>query len=175
MQVNHLQPHLPIRKLFILHPPPYIVTMEPLTHTLTPVWDAKPSPPSPLLSPSSSTNSPPHPQPPQKINWVELKTTAELRDHPQSHANFTRKLLKFWAQSFLLGVPKIIVGFRTNDIEGRLLRIQEFETTKIPRMVREQMQGSGEGWEMGVCVNFTGLLLDCMFMRWCEGLWRVYY
>ncbi|GAB1197320.1 decapping endonuclease targeting mRNA [Aspergillus pseudonomiae] len=41
------------------------------------------------------------------IHWVELKTSAEIRND-RDMLKYERKLLKFWAQSFLLGVPKII-------------------------------------------------------------------
>jgi RAT1-interacting protein len=46
------------------------------------------------------------------------------------------KLLKFWAQSFLVGVPKIICGFRDDD--GNLKKITPYETLKIPSIVREK-------------------------------------
>ncbi|KAK3202490.1 hypothetical protein GRF29_161g1398596 [Pseudopithomyces chartarum] len=49
--------------------------------------------------------------------WVELKTSEELPASP-SHRDilrFERKLLKFWAQSFLLGVPRIVIGWRTSQ------------------------------------------------------------
>ncbi|KAK5993382.1 Decapping nuclease RAI1, partial [Cladobotryum mycophilum] len=59
------------------------------------------------------------------INWVELKTSAEIRNQGDMEA-FHRKLMKYWIQSFLLGVPKIIVGFRTRD--GVLVDIKEIET-----------------------------------------------
>ncbi|KAH0600301.1 hypothetical protein MHUMG1_01297 [Metarhizium humberi] len=86
------------------------------TLTRKPVWDSKP-------------------QPGQPINWVELKTTAEIRsDHDMD--NFHRKLMKFWIQSFLLGVPKIIVGFRTRD--GVLVDVKEIETHNIPQTPRNR-------------------------------------
>jgi hypothetical protein len=44
--------------------------------------------------------------------------------------------LKFWAQSFLVGVPKIICGFRDDD--GNLKEIKHYETLKIPGTVREK-------------------------------------
>ncbi|KAL8761411.1 MAG: hypothetical protein Q9184_002470 [Pyrenodesmia sp. 2 TL-2023] len=72
------------------------------------LWDTKPS------SPSSNP-----------INWVELKTAATpLSD--RDILRYERKLLKFWIQSFLLGVPKIIVGFRSK--EGILQSLEELET-----------------------------------------------
>lgn len=49
------------------------------------VWDSKPDAPG------------------APINWVELKTSAEIRSD-RDMDNFERKLLKFWIQSFLLGV-----------------------------------------------------------------------
>ena len=44
------------------------------------------------------------------------------------------KLLKWWAQSFLLGIPKIIGGFR--DDEGIVRRLEVFKTLEIPKMLR---------------------------------------
>ena len=44
---------------------------------------------------------------------------------------FRNKLLKWWAQSFLVGVPKIICGFR--DDEGIVNNLQPFRTIDIPR------------------------------------------
>ena len=85
------------------------------------------------------------------IPWVELKTAEELPPHP-SHRDilkFERKLLKFWAQSFLLGVPKVIVGWRSKM--GILTGVQELETGQIPGMVR---RGTG-CWDGNVCINFA--------------------
>jgi len=92
---------------------------------------------------------------------VELKTSAEIRSDSDV-VKFERKLHKFWIQSFLLGVPKVIVGFRSNDAEGRLLRIQEFETTKIPAMVRNQGKRT---WDSNVCINFADEFLKCRVLQ----------
>ena len=88
-------------------------------------------------------------------NWVELKTTAEIRSD-RDMDNFERKLLKYWIQSFLLGVPKIIVGFRTRD--GVLVKTQEMETNDIPATV--QRRGK-IGWDGNTCINFASAFLDC--------------
>ncbi|KAF2680246.1 RAI1-domain-containing protein [Lentithecium fluviatile CBS 122367] len=99
------------------------------------------------------------PKPPpssnQPIPWVELKTSEELPPNPANRdvLKFERKLLKFWAQSFLLGVPKIIVGWRSKV--GILKGVQEFETGKIPGMVR---RGTG-CWDGNVCINFAAAFL----------------
>lgn len=72
---------------------------------------------------------------------VELKTSMQLTS---AHVNprkalveqerFEKKLLKFFLQSYLLGISKIVVGFR--DYQGFLRTHQEFKTLRIPRMVR---------------------------------------
>jgi RAT1-interacting protein len=85
------------------------------------------------------------------IPWVELKTSEELPPNPSHHnvLKFERKLLKFWAQSFLLGVPKIIVGWRSK--QGILNGVQEFDTGKIPGMVRR----GTKCWDGNTCINFA--------------------
>lgn len=64
--------------------------------------------------------------------------------------------MKFWIQSFLLGVPKIIVGFRTPD--GFLRRIEEMDTASIPSTVKRMGKGT---WDGNMCINFASALLDC--------------
>lgn len=112
----------------------------PISHDLQAyisVWDCKPE----------SKDEP--------INWVELKTSAEL-ENDRDMLKYERKLLKFWIQSFLLGVPKIIVGFRNRD--GILQRLEELETKSIPGMVKRNGKGT---WDGNVCINFTASFLDC--------------
>lgn len=72
--------------------------------------------------------------------------------------NLERKLMKFWIQSFLLGVPKIIVGFRTQD--GFLKRVEEMDTASIPSTVKRRGKGT---WDGNMCINFASELLDCKF------------
>lgn len=101
----------------------------------------------------------------QPIQWVELKTSEELPPpHLQQHRDilkFERKLLKFWAQSFLLGVPKITVGFRSKS--GILRGLQTFNTHEIPGMVR---RGTG-CWDGNVCINFA-----TQFLGWLKDVIR---
>ena len=89
---------------------------------------------------------------------MELKTSRELTT-PRSIATFEQhKLLKFWAQSFLLGVPRIIVGFRSE--RNTLVSLQLLETMKIPAQVRER---GTTMWDGNVCINFTAKFLE--FLR----------
>ena len=115
-----------------------------------PVWDAKPI----------KKGDP--------INWVELKTSVDIRNE-RDMDNFEKKLLKFWIQSFLLGVPKIIVGFRTP--QGILSRIEEIETINIPTVAAKRGRA---GWDANGCINFASA-----FTEWLrdtindEGVWRI--
>jgi RAT1-interacting protein len=67
--------------------------------------------------------------------------------------------MKFWIQSFLLGVPKIIVGFR--DQNGILVRMEEMETEKIPGTVKRRGKAT---WDGNMCINFAAGLLDCKYI-----------
>ncbi|KAK0383401.1 hypothetical protein NLU13_9313 [Sarocladium strictum] len=114
------------------------------------IWDSKPRVP----------GSP--------INWVELKTSQEIRGQGDMDA-FNRKLMKFWIQSFLLGVPKIIVGFRTR--EGILAEVKEIETHTIPEIVNA---GPNPQWNADMCVNFAAAFLDWLRSTITEdGVWRI--
>lgn len=100
------------------------------------VWDSKP------------------PKAGDPINWVELKTSAEMRND-RDRDNFERKLLKFWVQSFLLGVPRIIVGFRSRD--GVLQRVEDMDVASIPDTVARR----GRQWDGNICTNFAASFLEC--------------
>ncbi|KAI9718938.1 MAG: decapping endonuclease targeting mRNA [Candelaria pacifica] len=102
------------------------------------------------------------------ISWVELKTSEEVQSD-RDMLKFERKLLKFWIQSFLLGVPKIIVGFRSKN--GILQRLEELETKDIPGNVKRKGKGT---WDGNMCINFTA-----SFLEWLkqaihgDGVWRI--
>lgn len=87
---------------------------------------------------------------------MELKTSAEIHSD-RDMLKYERKLLKFWAQSFLLGVPKIIVGFR--DQQGIVRRLEELETSTLPGKVKKYGKGS---WDGNICINFAAAFLECM-------------
>ncbi|KAI9796830.1 MAG: decapping endonuclease targeting mRNA [Piccolia ochrophora] len=114
------------------------------------VWDAKPT------------------DPDAPINWVELKT-AEQPTTDRDMLKFERKLLKFWVQSFLLGVPKIIVGFRSRD--GILTGLEELETQALPNNVKKKGKGS---WDGNLCINFAASFLEWLKQTVVgDGVWRI--
>ncbi|SCV73445.1 BQ2448_7371 [Microbotryum intermedium] len=69
-------------------------------------------------------------------DFVELKTNIVIGSHRDETLFERQKLLKHYTQSFLLGVPTIIVGFRTRA--GHLTALQSFKTLEIPRLVRHK-------------------------------------
>lgn len=104
------------------------------------VWDSKPA------------------QKGAPINWIELKTSVEIRDE-RGMNNFERKLMKFWIQSFLLGVPKIVVGFRSHN--GILTKLEEIPTASIPETAAKRGVRS---WDANTCINFANAFLKCTFL-----------
>jgi len=101
------------------------------------------------------------------INYVELKTSQEHRS-ASDESFFRVKMMRFWIQSFLLGVPRIIVGFRSTN--GYLERVQEIETARIPEDVTAKENGRPP-WDGNVCVNFAAAFLECeSFVQMCQNI-----
>lgn len=80
-------------------------------------------------------------------SFVELKTSLVIRG-PHDEGRFEKKLLKFYLQSFLLGVPEILVGFRTPA--GVVTTTQTFKTIHLPRLVR----GKPDAWDPLICLDW---------------------
>eukprot|EP01018_Ginkgo_biloba_P004961 Gb_17946 [translate_table: standard] len=90
-----------------------------------------------------------------KKYYIELKTSRELDS--RTVERFEReKLLKFWIQSFLAGVPRIVIGFR--DDGGRLLRAQALGTKDITQKVKTKNY-----WQGGVCLAFADEVLCWLY------------
>ncbi|XP_027360248.1 decapping nuclease DXO homolog, chloroplastic isoform X1 [Abrus precatorius] len=87
--------------------------------------------------------------------YVELKTSYELNYHTEE--KFEReKLLKFWIQSFLAGVPYIVIGFR--DDAGRLVRTERLRTKDITQRIKMKNY-----WQGGVCLAFADEVLCWLY------------
>ena len=91
-------------------------------------------------------------------HYLELKTSRELLTPRATQTFEQQKLLKFWAQSFLLGIPKILVGFRSD--RNSLASLQMLETTRIPAQVKERGTNT---WDGNTCINFAAKFLE--FLR----------
>ncbi|KAM4696968.1 decapping and exoribonuclease protein [Rhinophrynus dorsalis] len=86
--------------------------------------------------------------------YVELKTSGQIRN-PHQQRSFNRyKLIKWWSQSFLLGIPLIVAGFRSP--EGRIVSLENYRTSDIPRLVRDDRNS----WDPAVCMNFCNAFLS---------------
>ncbi|KAK7207791.1 putative Dhp1-interacting protein Din1 [Myxozyma melibiosi] len=91
-------------------------------------------------------------------HYVELKTN-QVINHDTGARNFEKKLLRVWAQSFLLGVPKAIVGFRTR--EGYLQTFEEFEVQKIPAMIKKsKFYHPRNSWDGNEAIAFLAACLQ---------------
>ncbi|KAL5017823.1 hypothetical protein ScPMuIL_003545 [Solemya velum] len=86
--------------------------------------------------------------------YVEFKTTRDIENERQDQ-NFRRfKLIKWWAQSFLVGIEKIVAGYRDDD--GVVHRLETLETMRIPETVKHIRYH----WNPAVCFNFVDQFLS---------------
>lgn len=66
-------------------------------------------------------------------HYVELKTSRAI-EHPGHAVTFERKLYKTWAQCFLIGVRKIVYGFRDEQLVLRT--VEDFATEEVPLLLK---------------------------------------
>ena len=82
-------------------------------------------------------------------NYVELKTSKEF-DHPGHERSFYRdKLIKWWLQSSILGIKKVLCGFR--DENGVVKRLEEFSVDQMPSLIQQKNPSA--------CINFLDTFL----------------
>lgn len=84
---------------------------------------------------------------------IEVKTSMNIRND-RDEERFESKMLRFYMQSFLLGITKVVVGYR--DHKGFIVTHQEFNTLTMPRLVR----GKPHAWNPTACLNFASQLLS---------------
>ncbi|XP_060615503.2 decapping and exoribonuclease protein [Anolis sagrei] len=93
----------------------------------------------------------PWPDPPSC--YVELKTSKVMHSPAQRRSFYRHKMIKWWAQSFLPGVSRIVAGYRGPD--GTIVGLETFETMKIFQLIREDPSC----WKPAVCMNFCAAFL----------------
>lgn len=98
------------------------------------------------MDPQASSTQPP-------ACYVELKTSKEMHSLGQWRSFYRHKLLKWWAQSFLPGVPNVVAGFR--NPEGVVCSLKTFPTMEMFEYVRNDR----DGWNPSVCMNFCAAFL----------------
>ena len=85
--------------------------------------------------------------------YIELKTSKAI-EGPADQQIFNQKLMKFWLQSYLIGIERILVGFR--DRRARLKSLEYLAVREIPRLVRGKVQ-----WDPNAL-----LLMGDLFFAW---------
>lgn len=100
--------------------------------------------------------------------YVELKTIKELKESRLVYSLHRHRFLKFWLQSYLAGVPNIVIGQRTET--GRLTKVERLRTVDLPRRSQEYLAHIGDSrvWEPVICVNFLQSTLD-MIRKACRN------
>lgn len=66
-------------------------------------------------------------------HYVELKTSRAI-DKPHQVATFEKKLFRTWAQCFLLGIKRIVYGFR--DDKHILRDVEIYNTEEVPLLIK---------------------------------------
>ena len=95
-------------------------------------------------------------------SYVELKTSRILKDSTQFTTFYQQKLMTFWVQSFLAGIPKILVGFRSD--RGIVKSIEYIEVNEITRITRGKVT-----WCPETMLNFGIIFLDWLRERMWES------
>lgn len=90
--------------------------------------------------------------------YIELKTCRILKEPSHFSTFYQQKLMSFWAQSFLAGIPKILVGFRSD--RGIVKSIEYIEVNEIPRITRGKVT-----WCPESMLNFGIIFLDWLKCR----------
>ena len=65
------------------------------------------------------------------VKFVELKTN-KIDQYERRNYTFKKKLLRWWCQSFLVGVENIICGLRTDH--GKILKLTNLQISDLPKM-----------------------------------------
>lgn len=108
------------------------------------------------------------------IPWVEFKTNRALVGE-QDYRFWADKLLRVWTQSYLLGVPTVVVGFRSQS--GQLLSIEQYQTRALPGLAKSiaLRQRWPDPWDGSVCINFAGAFLRLLrnYITTPGVVWRI--
>ncbi|GCF00247.1 protein rai1 [Zygosaccharomyces mellis] len=66
-------------------------------------------------------------------HYAELKCTTDVTTAADAR-KFERKVFRTWLQCFLVGIPRIIYGFRDNN--NLLKTVEEYTTTEVPILLK---------------------------------------
>ena len=95
---------------------------------------------------------------------VELKTAALPATKPAAEWFEREKLLKWWIQSFVAGVPSLVVGFRDPQAQARLVRVEKWTTSEIRAKVKEKGY-----WDPWCVIKFADQVLTWLYGSTKDG------
>lgn len=101
------------------------------------------------------------PEEPENVlpHYAELKTSRVLQT-PQHAFQFENKLFRTWAQCFLLGITRMIYGFRDDNYVLR--DVEVYNTDEVPVLIKDNAIPGRKGPKI-VCMNalkWYGAVLD---------------
>ncbi|KAF6019547.1 DXO [Bugula neritina] len=86
--------------------------------------------------------------------YIELKTTKQF-EHARQESSFRRfKLIKWWLQSFLIGIDDILCGYR--DDNGIIRHCEWYRIADIPHLLKKDPNYC----KPSVCFAFLNMFLD---------------
>lgn len=92
-------------------------------------------------------------------DYVELKTIKSVRHDGDLNSLYRYRYPKFWFQSFIAGVPSIVIGYRAPD--GMLTHTSTISTFDMPSEADDFFRKQGQrSWNPAVMLNFTDHLLS---------------
>lgn len=65
------------------------------------------------------------------VKFIELKTNKIVKTNHQQ-LNYKKKLLKWWCQSFLVGIDEVICGTRTEN--GIVFQLDDIKVSHMPKI-----------------------------------------
>ena len=73
----------------------------------------------------------------KNVNFIELKTN-KIIETVRQDTFFRKKLLRWWCQSFLVGIENIWCGYRTND--GIVIDLKKYRVADMIKMAKVNTQ-----------------------------------
>lgn len=87
----------------------------------------------------------------EKLEFVELKVKRRETTERQKSNFYRFKLIKWWCQSFLVGINKVFFGLR--DDRGIVDEIDQMNVNDMPKMAKRD-------WNSSICLDFCNQFLD---------------
>ena len=91
------------------------------------------------------------------INATTARAEKKLAIEANNDNRYFFEYMGYWLKFYVVGVRTIVEGFR--DYEGNLLRFEEFETSKIPKICKQRRKSLKRGWNIAKIQDFLEMAL----------------